>query len=351
MTMTKKIRIGNVVIGGGNRVAIQSMTTASVADIDATVAQINALSAAGCDIVRAAINNDQDAKAIRKVKEKINIPFVADIQFDYKLAIKSIENGADKIRINPGNIGGEEKIKIVADCAKAHNIPIRVGVNSGSIENELLQKYGRTPKALAESALKNIALLEKTGFEDIVVSLKSSSVKSMVESCRYVAGHIDYPQHLGVTEAGLYDKALVKSAVGIGSLLLDGIGDTIRVSVTGEPVTEIRAAKEILRAVGLDKNYAEIISCPTCSRCTVDLFKLTTELTHRTENINFPVKIAVMGCAVNGPGEAKDADFGVACGGGKGLIFEKGNIIKTVEEDKLIDELMSILERFSHQGI
>lgn len=344
--MTKVIKIGNVEIGGGNKIAIQSMTNTKTSDVDNTVYQIKKLSDAGCDIVRMAITDTDDAKAIKTIKQNTHIPLVADIQFDYRLAIASIENGIDKIRINPGNIGTQEKVKAIVDCAKSHNIPIRVGVNSGSIEKEFLQSYGRSATALAESALKSVSILENLGFYDIVISVKSSDVKMMIDACRIIAQKSQYPQHLGVTEAGLYESALIKSAIGIGSLLIDNIGDTIRVSVTGDSVEEIAAAKKILRYSGKDNNFVEIVSCPTCGRCKVDLFNLATQAQKRLEHIQRPVKVAIMGCPVNGPGEAKGADFGITGGDGKGIIFEKGEIVKIVKENELLDELVKRVEDF-----
>ena len=344
--MTKIIKIGNIEIGGGNKIAVQSMTNSKTSEIDSTVLQINQLNKAGCHIVRMAVTDVNDAKAVKTIKQNTNIPLVADIQFDYRLAIASIENGIDKIRINPGNIGGHEKVKAVVDCAKSHNIPIRVGVNSGSIEKEFLQSHGRTALALAESALKSVSILEHLGFYDIVISVKSSDVKMMIDACRIIDKKSQYPQHLGVTEAGLYESALIKSAIGIGSLLINDIGDTIRVSVTGDPADEITAAKKILRYSGKDNNFVEIVSCPTCGRCKVDLFDLATEAQKRLEHINKPVKVAIMGCPVNGPGEAKGADFGITGGDGKGIIFEHGELVKTVHESELLDELVRRVEAF-----
>lgn len=345
--MTKKIKIGGISIGGGERIAVQSMTNVKTSNIDGAVAQIQSLKNAGCDIVRMAITDLDDAQAIKVIKQKVDIPLVADIQFDYRLAISSIENGIDKIRINPGNIGGKDKVQAIIDCANAHHIPIRVGVNSGSIEKEFLQKYGRSAQALAESALKSVGLLESLGFYDIVISVKSSEVKTMIDACRIIDKKCQYPQHLGVTEAGLYNSAIIKSAIGIGSLLVDNIGDTIRVSITGDPVEEIKAAKLILRYSGKDKNFVEIVSCPTCARCNVDLYKLATQAQERLGHIHKPVKIAIMGCAVNGPGESKGADFGITGGNGKGLIFVKGELVKTVEENALIDELVKMVEDYA----
>ena len=344
--MTKIIKIGNVEIGGGNKIAAQSMTNSKTSDIENTALQISRLAQAGCDIVRMAITDVNDAKAITAIKQSTDIPLVADIQFDYRLAIASIENGIDKIRINPGNIGSHEKVKAVVDCAKSHHIPIRVGVNSGSIEKEFLSSYGRSALALAQSALKSVSILESLGFYDIVISVKSSDVKMMIDACRIINQKSQYPQHLGVTEAGLYESALIKSAIGIGSLLIDNIGDTIRVSVTGDPIDEISAARKILRYSGKDNNFVEIVSCPTCGRCKVDLFNLATLAQKKLEHIKKPVKVAIMGCPVNGPGEAKGADFGITGGDGKGIIFEKGQLVKTVKESELLDELVRMVEEF-----
>lgn len=341
--MTKEIKIGNVKIGNGNKIAIQSMTNTKTADIGDTVAQINRLANAGCDIIRVAVPNEKDALAIKEIKRQIKLPVIADIHFDYKLAILSIENGADKIRINPGNIGNLENLKSVVKCANEYNVPIRIGVNAGSLEKEISAKYGSTSKALVKSAVKNIKLLEDFNFNNIVVSVKSSDVLDTVVSYRDLSRLVNYPLHIGVTEAGTYKQGIVKSSIGIGALLLDGIGDTIRVSLTGDPVKEVIAAKEILRSVKKDKNYCEIISCPTCGRCEIDLENIVKRVSDLTKDINKPLKIAVMGCVVNGPGEALSSDLGLAGGKDKAVIFKKGKIIKTVNSDILLDEFIKEL--------
>ncbi len=342
----KTVKIGTTVIGGGNKIAIQSMTNIATAKVDEVVSQINALKDAGADIVRLAVKDSLDADAIKIIKQKTDIPLVADIHFDYKLAIQSIENGIDKVRINPGNIGSEENIKKVADCLKAHKIPVRVGSNTGSIEKEFLKKYGKNEISLVESALKNVSALEKYGVNDIVISTKASNVPLTVKAYRYLASKVDYPLHVGVTEAGTYESGIIKSSVGIGALLLDGIGDTIRVSLTADPVKEIYAGKKILRAVGLDNDYAEVISCPTCGRTEYDSIGLANRIEELTSNIKKPLKIAVMGCVVNGPGEAKDCDIGIAGSKEFCVIFKKGEIIKKVPfcdaEKEFIKELKNI---------
>ena len=341
--LTKRIPVKDIFIGGGGRITIQSMTNTDTSDVAATVEQIRRLEAAGCDIVRCAVTDMKDAKAVKSIVGQIKIPLAADIQFDYKLAVAAIENGAHKVRINPGNIGGKDKVKTVCDCAKAAGVPIRVGVNSGSIEKEIFAQYGNTPKALYESALRSVRLLEECGFSDIVISAKSSNVKSMLETNRMLHELTDYPLHLGVTEAGNKDAGVIKSAIGIGGLLADGIGDTIRVSLTGDPVHEIEAARGILRALGLDKNYAEVVSCPTCARCHIDLASLADEITAMTREITKPLKLAVMGCVVNGPGEARDADLGIAGGKDKSVIFKKGVPLKTVSNENLLQEFITEL--------
>ena len=348
MKKTKTVRVGNVLVGGGESVKIQSMTTTKTVDVEKTLAQISALENAGCEIVRVAVADEQDALAIKAVKEKIKIPLVADIHFSHKLAVMAIENGADKVRINPGNIGGEKEIKFVADCVKRHNIPVRVGSNTGSIEKNFLEKYGRNEYALVESALYNVAILEKFGVSDIVVSVKASSVPLTVKAYRLLASKADYPLHIGVTEAGTYEEGIVKSAVGIGSLLLDGIGDTLRVSLTDDPVQEIGAAKRILRACGLGENFVEVVSCPTCGRCTWESMHLAQKVTDTVKGYKKNAKIAVMGCVVNGPGEAKDADIGIAGGNGSCLIFKKGEPYKKVSaqnaEEEFLKEIRLLLD-------
>ena len=340
----KLVSVGGVALGGGERVKIQSMTTTKTADIEKTVAQISALEKAGCEIVRVAVADEADALAIKAVKEQIRLPLVADIHFSPKLAVTSIENGADKVRINPGNIGGEKEIRYVADCIKAHTIPVRVGSNTGSIEKGFLQKYGKSAKALVESALYNVRILEKCGVEDIVVSVKASDVKLTVDAYTLLAKRTQYPLHLGVTEAGTTESGIVKSAVGIGSLLLNGIGDTIRVSLTDDPVREVYAAKEILRACGLEKEFVEVVSCPTCGRCEWESMSLASEVTDFVRPYKKRAKIAVMGCVVNGPGEAKDADLGIAGGKGSCLIFKKGEPYKKVSASLAKEEFFKEIE-------
>lgn len=336
--LTKKVSVGGVSVGGGASVKIQSMCTAKTSDICATVAQINALELAGCEIVRVSVLDEADALAIKGVRSQIKIPLVADIHFSSKLAVTSIENGADKVRINPGNIGGENEIKLVADCIKAHKIPVRVGANTGSIEKEFLAKYGKNERSLVESALKSVCVLEKYGVNDIVISVKASSVPLTVGAYRLLAQKTDYPLHIGVTEAGTEEMAVVKSSAALGALLLDGIGDTLRVSITDDPVKEILAAKRLLRAVGLDKNFVNVISCPTCGRCLWNSMALAKKVTSYVEQFSKPLKIAVMGCVVNGPGEAKDCDIGIAGAQDYCVIFKNGEIIKKVPADKAEEE-------------
>ncbi len=348
MNQTKRVSVGGVLLGGGESVKIQSMTTIKTSDVEKTVAQIQSLEAVGCDIVRVAIADESDAYALKSVKEKVKIPIVADIHFSDKLAVLAIENGADKVRINPGNIGGETQIKRVADCVKAHKIPVRVGSNTGSIEKHFLEKYGKNEFSLVESALSNVRILEKYGVEDIVVSVKASDVKLTVDAYTLLAKKCDYPLHLGVTEAGTTESGIVKSAVGIGSLLLNGIGDTIRVSLTDDPVKEIHAAKLILRACGLDNEFVEVVSCPTCGRCAWESMALAEKVTKAVQPYKKRAKIAVMGCVVNGPGEAKDADLGIAGGNGSCLIFKKGEPYKKVDsavaEEEFFKEIRLLLD-------
>ena len=328
--MTRRIPIGGTAIGGGAPVAVQSMTTTRPSDIENTVKQILRLEEAGCDIVRFCVRDAADAAAISRIRRETHIPLVADIHFDYRLAVAAAENGADKVRINPGNIGGEDKIRAVADCVRAHKIPVRVGSNTGSIEKEFLAKYGRSEKALAESALKNVAVLEKHGVENIVVSVKASDVKLTVAAYEYIAARCDYPLHLGVTEAGTLLNGVVKNSVGIGALLLKGIGDTVRVSLSADPTEEVYAARRILRSVGLEKDYVEIVSCPTCGRCEWPLIPFAEKVEKFTAKIKKSLKLAVMGCVVNGPGEAADADLGIAGGKDYCMIFKKGEPYKKV---------------------
>ena len=342
--MSRVVKVGNLLIGGGNPIVIQSMTNTTTSDVEATVNQIKKLEAAGCQMVRMTINNEEAAKAIGERKKRVDVPLCADIHFDYKLALLAIENGIDKLRINPGNIGSDENIKAVVEKAKEKNIPIRIGVNSGSIEKHILEKYGKpTADGMVESAMYHINLLEKNGFNDIVVSLKASNVKMMVEAYRKISKLVDYPLHLGVTEAGTAFQGTVKSAIGIGALLVDGIGDTIRVSLTEDPVEEIKVAKEILKVLGLIEAGVEIVSCHTCGRTEIDLIGLAKKVEKEFENENIKIKIAVMGCVVNGPGEAREADYGVAGGKGVGVLFKKGQIVKKVDESEILIELKKLI--------
>ena len=345
---TRKVRIGSRVIGGGEPVLIQSMTNTPTEDIDATVSQINTLDKAGCDIIRCAVPTMQAAEALKEIKKQINIPLVADIHFDYKLALAAMEAGADKIRINPGNIGSQERVKKVVDSAREHRIPIRVGVNSGSLEKELLKKYGKVcPEALAESALNSVRLLEDMDFDDIVVSIKASDVMMCVEANKAFAKISDRPLHVGITEAGTLTIGNIKSAVGLALILNAGIGDTVRVSLTGDPVNEIYSAVEILKTLKMRKGNIDIVSCPTCGRTKIDLISLAENVHKLAASYDLPgLKLAVMGCVVNGPGEAKEADLGIAGGAGEGLIFKKGEIIKKVPEDKLLEALKDELDNW-----
>jgi (E)-4-hydroxy-3-methylbut-2-enyl-diphosphate synthase len=328
---TKQINVGGVTVGGGAPVRIQSMTTTKTADVEKTLAQIAALKNAGCEIVRVAVADEEDAAAIKRVAAECGLPLVADIHFSYRLAVAAIENGAHKVRINPGNIGGEEKIKYVADCVKAHGIPVRVGANTGSIEQGFLAKYGRSAEALVESALFNVAALEKFGVNDVAISVKASDVPMTVNAYMLLANRTSYPLHIGVTEAGTSAAGIVKSSVGIGSLLLQGIGDTLRVSLTDDPVQEIYAAKRILQACGLEEDYVEVVACPTCGRCSWESMDLAREVSDFVLPYKKKAKVAVMGCVVNGPGEAQDADLGIAGGNGYCLLFKKGNPYLKVE--------------------
>ena len=342
---TKTVNCGGVLIGGGHSVKVQSMCTTKTSDVVGTVAQILALEEAGCDIVRVSVLDDADARAIRAVRDAIHIPLVADIHFSYKLAIAAIENGCDKVRINPGNIGGDDRIRAVADCIKSHRIPVRVGANTGSIEKQYLAKYGKNEHSLVESALHNVRILEKEGVSDIVISVKASSVPLTVSAYRLLSGRCGYPLHIGVTEAGTEEMAVVKSAAALGSLLLDGIGDTMRVSITGDPVREIYAARRILRAVGLDKNFVDVVSCPTCGRCMWNSMELAKRVTARVEHITKPLKVAVMGCVVNGPGEAGDCDIGIAGAGEDCVIFKRGEIIKKIPSSQAEEVFVQEIER------
>jgi (E)-4-hydroxy-3-methylbut-2-enyl-diphosphate synthase len=346
---TKKVAIGDRVIGGGNPILIQSMTNTKTEDVEATVKQILALERAGCELVRCTVPTLEAAKAFKEIKKQIHIPLIADIHFDYRMAIAAMENGADKIRINPGNIGSNERVKAVIDCAKERNIPIRVGVNSGSLEKEYLEKYGRvTAEGLVESALGKLALIEDLGYDNLVVSIKSSDVLMCADAYRLFSEKSDYPLHVGITEAGTLLSGNIKSSIGLALILSQGIGDTIRVSLTGDPVEEIKSARLILRTLGLRQGGIEIVSCPTCGRTQIDLIGLANQVEELCQDIPLNLKVAVMGCVVNGPGEAKEADIGVAGGNGVGLIIKKGEIIKKVPEDKLLDELKKELQNWGN---
>ncbi|MDO4418256.1 MAG: flavodoxin-dependent (E)-4-hydroxy-3-methylbut-2-enyl-diphosphate synthase [Eubacteriales bacterium] len=344
---TKKIRIGDRVIGGGSPVLIQSMTNTPTEDVAATVAQILRLEEAGCEIIRCTCPTAEAAAAIGKIRKQIHIPLVADIHFDYRMAILAMENGADKIRINPGNIGGQEKIREVVRCAKERQIPIRVGVNSGSLEKEILAKYGGvTPEGLVESALDKVRMVEECGYDQIVISIKSSDVLTCARAHELLADETLYPLHVGITEAGTLYSGNIKSAVGLGIILYRGIGDTIRVSLTGDPVEEIKSAKMILRTLGLREGGIDVVSCPTCGRTKIDLVSLANQVETMVQGYDLNIKVAVMGCAVNGPGEAKEADIGIAGGNGEGLLIKKGQIVRKMREEQLLDALRQELDQW-----
>lgn len=337
---TKKIQIGNVLIGGGSPVAIQSMTNTRTEDVRATVEQILQLESAGCEIVRCAAPTMEAACALGDIKRHIHIPLVADIHFDYRLAIGAIENGADKIRINPGNIGGQDRVRAVTDKAKEYHVPIRVGVNSGSLEKQLLDKYGGvTAEGLVESAMDKVHMIERMGYDDIVVSIKSSDVMMCVKAHELIAEQCPYPLHVGITESGTLLSGNIKSSVGLGIILNQGIGDTIRVSLTGSPIEEIKSARLILKTLGLRKGGIEVVSCPTCGRTKIDLIGLANKVEHMVADIPLDIKVAVMGCVVNGPGEAREADIGIAGGIGEGLLIKKGEVVRKVKEEKLLETL------------
>ena len=345
---TKVIQIGDVKIGGGNPIAIQSMTNTKTEDVAATVAQILELERAGCEIIRCTVPNMEAAKAIAQIKKEIHIPLVADIHFDYKMAIAAMENGADKIRINPGNIGSIEKVKAVVDVAKERNIPIRVGVNSGSLEKQLVEKYhGVTAEGIVESALDKVHMIEDMGYDNLVISIKSSDVLMCVRAHELLAGKTVYPLHVGITESGTVTSGNIKSAIGLALILSQGIGDTIRVSLTGNPVEELKSAQLILRTLGLRKGGIEVVSCPTCGRTQIDLIGLASKVEKLVEDYPLDIKVAVMGCAVNGPGEAKEADLGIAGGIGEGLLIKKGEIIRKVPENQLLEVLKEELEHWN----
>lgn len=337
---TKEIQVGAVKIGAGNPVAIQSMTNTKTEDAKATIAQICSLENAGCEIIRCAVPTMEAAKALSEIKKKIHIPLVADIHFDYRLAIAAVENGADKIRINPGNIGSNERIQAVVDCCKERQVPIRVGVNSGSLEKELIEKYGGvTAEGLVESALDKVSLIEDMGYDNLVISIKSSDVMMCIRAHEQIAEKTSYPLHVGITESGTVYNGSIKSAVGLGAILYQGLGDTIRVSLTGEPVQEVYAAKLVLQTLGLRKGGVRVVSCPTCGRTQIDLISLAESVENMIKDFDLDITVAVMGCAVNGPGEAREADIGIAGGIHEGILIKKGEIIKKVPEEELLETL------------
>ena len=343
-TQTKTVKIGNRQIGGGNPILIQSMTNTKTEDVGATAAQIEKLTAAGCDLIRCAVPTMEAALALREIKKQIAIPLIADIHFDYRLAIAAMENGADKIRINPGNIGSKDCLKAVVDVAKERNIPIRVGVNSGSLEKELVEKYhGVTAEGIVESAMDKVGMIEEMGYDNLVISIKSSDVLMCVRAHELIAEKTKYPLHVGITEAGTIISGNIKSSIGLGLILHQGIGDTIRVSLTGDPLEEIKSAKLILRTLGLRKGGIEVVSCPTCGRTRINLIELANQVENMVADIPLDIKVAVMGCVVNGPGEAKEADIGIAGGIGEGLIIKHGEVYKKVPEENLISELLQEL--------
>ncbi|MDR1000974.1 MAG: flavodoxin-dependent (E)-4-hydroxy-3-methylbut-2-enyl-diphosphate synthase [Clostridiales bacterium] len=344
--ISRAVRVGDVTIGAGSPVSIQSMTNTYTRDVDQTVKQIEALVDAGCEIVRLAVPDSASAQALGIIKKRVKIPVVADIHYDYRLALESLKAGADKLRLNPGNIGGADKVKAVAREAASRGVPIRVGVNSGSLEKDLFAKYGGvTPEALVESALRSVEILENQSFKDIVIAVKSSDVTLSVSAYELLAKHTDYPFHVGITEAGTVYGGSIKSAVGIGAVLSRGLGDTIRVSLTGDPLEEVRCAREILQSLGLRRFGVELVSCPTCGRTSIDLIGLAERIEAYCKDIKTPLKVAVMGCVVNGPGESKDADIGVTGGDGKGVIFKKGEIFATMKEDELFPAFVQELEK------
>jgi len=341
---TRVVHIGGVPVGGGHPIVIQSMTNTDTRDVAATVAQVHTLAAAGCEIVRVAVPDLEAAAAVKQIKKEISLPLVADIHFDYRLALESIKNGADKLRINPGNIGDGLRLQKVAEAAKAAEIPIRVGVNGGSLEKDIMARYGLTPEGLAESALRNISMLEGYGFNNIVVSVKASNIPLMLEAHKILAARTPYPLHIGLTEAGTPYKGAIRSAAGIGALLAMGVGDTLRVSLSGDPADEIRCAKEILAAMGLRRFGPTVIACPTCGRTDIDVVGLAAQIEEKLEAIEKPITVAVMGCVVNGPGEAREADVGVAGGRGVGVLFRKGEVVRKVAEDEILEAMLEAVE-------
>ena len=344
---TKKIKVGDIFLGGDSPISVQSMTNTDTRDVKSTVEQIKRLQEEGCRIIRVAVPDSQSAEAVKEIKKAISIPLVADIHFDYRLALECMRNGVDKIRLNPGNIGGQDRVKIVADMAKERQIPIRIGVNSGSVEKGILEKYGGvTPEGMVESALNHAAMLEAADFGDIAISIKASSVPMTIAAYRLLSQKTAYPLHVGVTEAGTVYKGTIKSSVGIGCLLAEGIGDTIRVSLTGDPVEEVRAGKQILKSLGLLKEGIEVVSCPTCGRTKIDLIGIVNEIEPVLDKLNKDIKVAIMGCAVNGPGEAKDADIGIAGGTNEVLLFKKGQIVKKIPQENAVEELIKEISKY-----
>ena len=343
---TRQIHIGKIAIGGGAPISVQSMTNTKTADTEATVQQIKALTAAGCDIVRLAVPDIEAAQNLGNIISQVNVPLVADIHFDYKLALEAIRQGISGLRLNPGNIGGEEKVRAVVQEAKAHGLPIRIGVNAGSLDKKILAKYGGkvTPEGLVESAMQHVRILEEQGFYDMKISLKAHDVSMTLAAYRLMSEKVDYPLHLGITEAGTPNTGIIKSAVGIGALLAEGIGDTFRISLTGDPVVEVKVANEILKALGLKEYGPTLVACPTCGRTSIDLPAIAAQVEEKLEGIDEPIEVAVMGCVVNGPGEARGADVGIAGGKGEGLVFRKGEIIRKVSEDQLVTELFKEID-------
>ena len=344
--ITKKIRVGNLFIGGDSPITIQSMTNTDTRDVSSTVEQIKRLEEAGCDIVRVAVPDNEAAEAIKEIKRGIKIPLVADIHFDYRLAIASMENGADKIRLNPGNIGDRDRVKAVVDKACSMEIPIRIGVNSGSVERSILEKFGGvTAEGMVESALNHARILEEFEFDKILFSIKASSVPMTIAAYRLISQRTEYPLHIGVTEAGTIQRGTIKSAVGLGCLLAEGIGDTLRVSLTGDPVEEVKVGREILKSLGLIQGGVEFVSCPTCGRCQINLIEIANKVEEKLHDLDKNIKVAVMGCAVNGPGEAREADIGIAGGKGEALMFKKGEIIKKVPQERIVEELIREIQK------
>lgn len=343
---TKVIQCGNVLVGGENQISVQSMTTTDIKNVEATIRQIKELEKAKCDIVRIAVPDMSAARSIKSIKEKIKIPLVADIHFDYRLAIEALEQGVDGLRINPGNIGNIDNVKKIVKLASKRNTPIRIGVNAGSLEKKILEKYKKpTPEAMVESALYHVKILEDMDFNNIVISLKASDVKLTVDAYRLISEQKDYPLHIGITEAGTTWAGTIKSSIGIGALLLMGIGDTIRVSLTGDPVEEVKVGRQILKSLGLLKSGVNLISCPTCGRCEINLIELATEIEEKLQQVDKPIKVAIMGCAVNGPGEAREADIGIAGGKESALLFRKGNIIKKIDERDIVKILLEEIQK------